>query len=692
MNRRNLLKALAISLGNVAYSLSHAQTLDIHTVSLAERVKSRVVVDAVVELGGSTRFVFRSALPFRVRHYRLKSPDRLVVDFEHAELYNINLIKQFSNRDVSSVRVGHPLSATVRVVFDLSVGADTVPPREFQIDTTIRALEQGRGSQFVVDIGHKGDNKKDTPAPEELSTQQQQDVSDPVSTDSSAEVAQNETKDSPENSTASSEAVERQIIRVQDFQNTEDDLHIVFASDQAIRYEYFQLDNPDRLVIDFFWASLHGTDVLTGFFNSAIAAVRFGHPTENRFRVVCDLRQDVKIDPIFTTNQVGTLLDLHLKSLGNGQNSTLQEKKKGEISLADSKEATDPENDVLDDKRPDLIQATDGKEKINQQSEMKHDPEPVSGSESVSGKNAVLSQETKEKSEQGVENRLSSPREGGKLVQDENKINIPTPKKREKLEQREEKVTFSQKIGEKQGKNDEIAPKQIQLKHLEKIVVIDPGHGGIDPGTIGTEGTKEKDVTLAVAMRLAEEVERKSGYRVVLTRKNDCYIPLSRRLEITQSHQADLFISLHADAFRDSRIHGASVYCLGQVDNHGEVQNSNLLEQEKMSVLEANGRGGSRSIFPPQATSYPRHYYTNANRFGRRLLKSLSSEKNINIQYSRVKRAQFKVLHTQGIPAALVEMGFLSNLGDERKIRDEVYQNTLSIALSQGIIHQLSHS
>jgi N-acetylmuramoyl-L-alanine amidase len=239
--------------------------------------------------------------------------------------------------------------------------------------------------------------------------------------------------------------------------------------------------------------------------------------------------------------------------------------------------------------------------------------------------------------------------------------------------------------------------KKVEAKSKpDKIIVIDPGHGGIDPGTIGAGGTKEKDVVLAVAKRVQERLNKIDGYQAYLTRYGDQFINLKKRVAIMQEHKADLSISLHVDAFHDPSINGASVYCLNENSNLPIDPLIKMLMEKENSVRWANNSDFVGPINSSrdwsQLASIRKETLYNARVFGKNLIKSMESSHKINLLYNRVKRADFFILKTPATPSALVEMGFLSNPNDELKIKDETYQDHISLALTQGVSRYLSSS
>lgn len=225
-------------------------------------------------------------------------------------------------------------------------------------------------------------------------------------------------------------------------------------------------------------------------------------------------------------------------------------------------------------------------------------------------------------------------------------------------------------------------PKTAGLRDV--VIAIDPGHGGEDPGAIGPNGTREKDVVLAMARRLADRINRERGMHAVLTRDGDYFLPLRRRIEIARQHQADLFISVHADAFRDRRVHGSSVYVLSRRGASSEMARL-LAERENAADLV-----GGVSLDDKDDTL--RAVLLDLSQTGtleasidvaERLIQGLSSAGRVHRQ--QVQSAGFMVLKAPDIPSVLVETGFISNPDDERRLRDPNHQDRLANSMLEGL-------
>lgn len=217
------------------------------------------------------------------------------------------------------------------------------------------------------------------------------------------------------------------------------------------------------------------------------------------------------------------------------------------------------------------------------------------------------------------------------------------------------------------------------------IVVIDPGHGGKDPGAIGRNGTQEKDVVLEIARKLRAQINREKGMKAILTRDSDIFIPLRSRMDIAHQYKADLFISIHADANPRSSLSGSSVYILSK--NGASSEAARLLAESENSY---ELKFGDRNLSDTQ------------NRLASVLLdlsqnamldRSLSLAKGVLTELrqiatplrSQVESAQFVVLRSPDIPSMLVETAFISNLAEEKRLRTPAYQQKLANAMFKGV-------
>jgi len=220
----------------------------------------------------------------------------------------------------------------------------------------------------------------------------------------------------------------------------------------------------------------------------------------------------------------------------------------------------------------------------------------------------------------------------------------------------------------------------------KRVVVVDPGHGGVDPGTIGRAGSYEKDVTLAAGLELKRVLEASGRYRVVMTRANDVFIPLGERVTIARNAKADLFVSLHADSIATAGTRGASVYTLSNTASDKEAER--LAAKENASDLIA---GLSFDVKDEDVNKIlidltRRKTDEFSVIFARDLLDEMA--KGVRVLEPRAHRsAGFRVLKAPDVPSVLVEMGYLSNKDDERFLTSRDGRQKVAQALLRAIDH-----
>ncbi|MEM7291995.1 MAG: N-acetylmuramoyl-L-alanine amidase [Pseudomonadota bacterium] len=216
------------------------------------------------------------------------------------------------------------------------------------------------------------------------------------------------------------------------------------------------------------------------------------------------------------------------------------------------------------------------------------------------------------------------------------------------------------------------------------IVAIDAGHGGRDPGASGRGKTREKDITLAVAKRLQRRLNKVHGIRPVMIRDKDVFISLKERIRIARRHKADLFVSIHADAFRDTRASGASVYTLS---NRGATSEAAQWLADKENAADLFGGVSIRhrsdvvaEILLDLAQSAT---IQSSLDVGGVVLKNLGDVGKVHKR--KVEQAGFAVLKSPDIPSILVETAFISNPREEKKLRTKAYQEKLAQAIAKGV-------
>lgn len=216
------------------------------------------------------------------------------------------------------------------------------------------------------------------------------------------------------------------------------------------------------------------------------------------------------------------------------------------------------------------------------------------------------------------------------------------------------------------------------------VIAIDPGHGGKDPGARGGSGTREKDVVLRIARRLATEIDRESGMRAYLTRDGDQFVRLRNRMERARRAQADLFLSIHADAFRDSRVRGATVYVLSAKGASDEAD-QRLAERENAADLVGGVKlkdkdDTLRSVLLDLSQNASLSASIDV---GQAILNRIGEI--TQVRKRRVQQAPFLVLKAPDVPSVLIETAFISNPADERNLVSSAYQEKLAAAIFTGV-------
>jgi N-acetylmuramoyl-L-alanine amidase len=214
------------------------------------------------------------------------------------------------------------------------------------------------------------------------------------------------------------------------------------------------------------------------------------------------------------------------------------------------------------------------------------------------------------------------------------------------------------------------------------LIVIDPGHGGIDPGAIGINAM-EKNVTLAVAKSLQKQLQASGRFRVVLTRTTDVFIPLRDRFKIAREQQADLFISLHADSHPTGKARGASVYTLSERASDSEAE-ALATKENKSDVIAGVDLSNESEVVSGILIDLAQRETTNlSSRFATMLVDELKSD-TLMLEHSH-RFAGFAVLKAPDVPSILLEMGYISSDQDEKLLTDPDYQKKLSKSISRAV-------
>ncbi|AJP58553.1 N-acetylmuramoyl-L-alanine amidase [Pandoraea vervacti] len=254
----------------------------------------------------------------------------------------------------------------------------------------------------------------------------------------------------------------------------------------------------------------------------------------------------------------------------------------------------------------------------------------------------------------------------------------PAPDKTPPLAQRNDKEN-------KDDTDDYVPPARAQKTARLLTIALDPGHGGEDPGAIGGRGTYEKVVVLQIAKRLRQKIDAEPNMRAMMTRDADFFVPLGVRVQKARRVDADLFMSIHADAFTSPSANGASVFALSE--RGATSATARLLEKTQNASdliggvnIKTNDRTVAHALLDMSTTAQIR----DSKVFGTALLSQIGTVAP-RLHSKNVEQASFAVLKAPDIPSVLVETAFISNPDEERNLIDPAYQDRLADALLKGI-------
>ncbi|HOC59059.1 MAG: N-acetylmuramoyl-L-alanine amidase [Syntrophaceae bacterium] len=245
----------------------------------------------------------------------------------------------------------------------------------------------------------------------------------------------------------------------------------------------------------------------------------------------------------------------------------------------------------------------------------------------------------------------------------------------------------------------DIVPEEAEMKKTsreqkpatrkKRIIVVDPGHGGEDPGAIGKNGTYEKDVVLAISREIKKSIDKIPGYQALLTRDGDYYVAFSKRLNMAKQKNASLFISVHADAARNRLARGSSVYCLSTGAASNEAAKL-LAKNENLSDIIGgvpDGEGNNQSdeiilnMFQTNTINLSKLYAVDLINYVGRIQ---------CLKYPVFQEAPFRVLKLLDIPAVLLETAYLSNAEEEKLLKKNSFRKTLASAVASSVVSYFS--
>ena len=235
-----------------------------------------------------------------------------------------------------------------------------------------------------------------------------------------------------------------------------------------------------------------------------------------------------------------------------------------------------------------------------------------------------------------------------------------------------------------QDRSPETGPALKPTARRRITIALDPGHGGEDPGAIGRRGTYEKNVTLAIGKKLQRIIDAEPGMRAMLTRDDDYYVPLAARVQKARRVQADLFVSIHADAFREPRARGSSVFALSESGATSTAakwlaQSENAADLIGGVNLDSKDPVLARTLLDLSQTAQ----ISDSLKLGRHMLDSIGTMNALH--KAAVEQAGFAVLKAPDIPSVLVETAFISNPDEELRLRSDRHQAKFAESMGDGI-------
>ena len=441
----------------------------------------------------------------------------------------------------------------------------------------------------------------------------------------------------------------------------QDYTRITLEADKPIVYKMTLLKNPERVVIDIDKVGVDPalkalSDKVLGS-DPYIAQVRVARYKPDVVRLVVDLKAEVK-PSIFTLPPAGNYKHRLVLDIYPVKDPLMN-------MLAELEQNAKPsETNTVVQPQPALI--TESKlsahgnieqQIVTQKSEIKPETEPAMQEvQSVAGnsQNPTLQTETAKAVSKAPEKTAEKPTDKTAFIPDSTNLkNIPNA---------DIDNNWSRKI----------------------TIAIDPGHGGEDPGAIGANGSREKDITLKVAKKLKARIDEDPNMRAVLTRDGDYFIPLHGRVMKARKLQADLFISIHADAFTNPAARGSSVFALSE---KGATSASARYLSKKENESDVIG-GVSLNVKDPVLARTLLDLSQTATindslKLGKAVLGQIG---NINkLHKNHVEQAGFAVLKSPDIPSILVETAFISNPEEESRLNDDAYQDTLVNSILEGV-------
>ncbi|KUJ75158.1 N-acetylmuramoyl-L-alanine amidase [Thiomicrospira sp. XS5] len=410
-----------------------------------------------------------------------------------------------------------------------------------------------------------------------------------------------------------------------------DKTRVVFEIKKNHRFEITELKNPARIVVDFYKADNQLTFSKMKFLDARIKGARVKNQSK-RTRVVLDLRDDFDY-----------------------RYFTLAKNKRGAERV--------------------VIDVTNVKQSAVLAKKAKAQPKPTKTVAKVK-KPAVKAKPTQVAK---VAVKKAPAKAVKKVAQKE------TPKTVKKAAVKVAKVSTAKKDVTRNAQTQSLLNKDSDIfapQNKELVVAIDAGHGGKDTGAIGHNNLREKDVVLRLAKKLKKYIDAKPGMRAVLTREKDVFIPLHKRVRIAHQKDADIFLSLHADAFPNPKARGGSVYILSTT-GASSVMARILAKSENASLQDVKLKGRDADVAFVLSDLTRSANIRASRKLGQVILGEMG--KNVHLHKKSVQSANFAVLKSIDMPSLLIETAFISNPGEARKLNSDRFQTQMARSIVSGL-------
>ena len=243
-------------------------------------------------------------------------------------------------------------------------------------------------------------------------------------------------------------------------------------------------------------------------------------------------------------------------------------------------------------------------------------------------------------------------------------------------------LSIENKLESKISLTNSVDLNQEKKKWKFDTIIIDPGHGGKDPGAIGYRGTKVKDIALDVSKRLAKKIERNSKTKVILTREEDVFVRLQDRTKFANANEGDLFISIHTNAAEDRRASGFETFLIGPNKNEAAIK----VAARENAALELEGFSGKQLTNEDliKATIAQSAFAAKSEEFASLVQNEI--RKRVQSKDRGVKQAGFYVLMGASMPNVLIELGFISNPNEEKKLNSSSYRDMLATSIYYAVL------